>query len=134
MSSEFTINDDKNESRVPNSEPVRLEETTVEERREINKKQRDNFASTRKFAAKTVVTGIDNLDCGFGVLQQISLLLVAEFVRRGDWLNVLFFTGFTVLFYLIKIRMTPGPITRLAQSSADKIKGRLVDAGRTIIR
>lgn len=111
----------------------RLQETSVEERKKLIQ-QTSLVKHTRKIAARTAVSGIENLDSIFGILQQVSLLLVAEFARRGDWLNVVFFTTGIIVSYLLKIRMPEGNITRFAKLNADRIKGKLIDLSTTIIK
>lgn len=134
MSDEFTIsptpeNDLKTaQTLIPPG--IDLHETNVSERRAQAKKR----SNTQKLLAKAAVGGIDNLDSIFGVLQGISLILVTEFARRGELVNVGVFVLAHLVFYMLKIRTPQGSLTKLAKASGDQIKSRLVDLSTTFIR
>jgi len=108
-----------------------LHQTNMSERKAQAKARRSD---TKKILAKTAVSGIDNLDSIFGMLQGASLVCITEFARRGELLNVTIFALAATIFYLLKIRMPAGSFTKVAKSSGDQIKSRLVDLSTTFIR
>lgn len=135
MSDEFTISptpeNDLKTAQTIVPQGVNLVETNVSERKAQSRERRSD---TKKILAKTAVSGIDNLDSIFGVLQGVSLVLFTEFARRGELLNVGVFVLAYLIFYMLKIRMPAGSFTKIAKSSGDQIKSRLIDLSTTFIR
>jgi len=131
---EFTITPPPGEL-VQNT--IRLDETSVEERKKAAENRpapAKRRADTRKIVSKAAVQGIDNLDSVFELLQGIAIILLSEFARRGDWLNVAVFTLAATICYLLKIRMPIGGFTKMAKSSGDQLKAKLIDISQTLVR
>lgn len=126
-----------NIGRSANSETARsireaaagLQKITPEERQKISKSKR---VMIRKATAKTLLAGIENIDTIFGLLERICLLILADMLKRGNFLIFFLFLISMLVAWFLKIRMDQGPLIKMFRAGPNHIKTKLIDATRTI--
>ncbi len=108
--------------------------TSTERKKKVEEKKRkaSMTKTIRKSSAKIALGGLENLDTIFGAFERVCLLVFAELLRRGDWLNSCIFGVGVIIAWIIKVRMGDGPLVKIIKSDPSKIKQKLVDATRTL--
>jgi hypothetical protein len=111
-----------------------LKQTTAPERKEKVERQA-TLRIIQKSSAKGISKAIDYFDTIAGPLERAFWLLLADLIRRGDWMSSILLVAVMAGLWLLKIRVGPSPLTSFIHSTTkQEIKTRLVSLGKTIYR
>lgn len=122
------------ETIIDNDEKDVLFEISAEDRKKQLVDLANKKASFRKNSAKTAVSLYDNLDAIFGTIEKIFLLVLAEFIRRGDWISAICFCLLTLVVWILKVRRPVGPFISCLKQEPQVIRAKLVSLTKTVYK
>jgi len=108
-----------------------LLETTPEGRKQQLLEQINKRKASTKAVAKSAVSIYDNLDAWLGAIEKIFLVVLAEFVRTGNWVSAICFSLLFLTAWILKIRRPVGPVMATLKLEPKVLRAKLVSLTKT---